>query len=438
MSKKEPIGKKINRKDKAVNLAKDIYRGTALAAVWHRILNPIKILIVAARKFQKDECFTRASSITYTIILSLVPMLTVGLAVYSLYSGVGHNEKALIDLVNGILDKYAISMDIDPIIGTILGLVNNAGKVGGISAAMMVFSATALFRSLENSLNVIWNVKKGRPVHMQVIFYWAALSLGIILLASGTYATARLSALISPLSGLINFLAPFAVIWLLFLMAYISLPNTKVPFKAAALGASFTSAVWVAFILLFIVYVKSFADSTFAIYGALAAIPLSLLMVYASSLIILYGAEVAYTLMYPETYHSFKQAFNDRDELHAYRGIILLSLIYRKFESGGGPTAPNELAKTGAGNAGEVNAYLGLFADRGLVIPGCDGSYLPSASSARIRLNDVIDAVTGTSPDAPGGRSPERRFLAKLFEKITASRRSVVGSLTLKDVIGKE
>ena len=187
MSKKEAIKKRINdRKDRAVTLARGIYHGEeTLHGAWRTIVNAAKVLIVAGRKFIKDECFTRASSITYTIILSLVPILAVGPAIYSLYSGVGKNKKELFDQVLLLMAQYNISMNIDPIIDTILGLVENAGKIGGVSAAVMIFSATALFRSLENSLNAIWKVKKGRHVHLQVIFYWAALTLGIILLASG-------------------------------------------------------------------------------------------------------------------------------------------------------------------------------------------------------------------------------------------------------------
>jgi YihY family inner membrane protein len=441
MLKKDVIKKKINEhKDKAVTLAKNIYHGEAsLTGVWHKIVNPVKMLIVAARKFMKDDCFTKASSITYTIILSLVPMLTVALTIYSLYYGVGKNEKELFDQIVLLLKEYGISMNIDPIIDTILRLVDNAGKIGGISVAIMIFSATALFRSLENSLNAIWKIKKGRPLHLKIIYYWGALTLGPILLAAGTYVAARLSALISPLSAIIGFLAPFTIIWLLFLMAYISLPNMKVPFKPAAIGASVTSAVWVLFIMGFSVYVRSFAVGTFAVYGALAAIPLFLLMVYASSLIILYGAEVAYALMYPETYRSLKKAFSDRDELQLYPGMVLLRHIYRKFESGGGATPHKELGKAVPGMAGDIERYVRIFLDEKIVLRGEDGSYLPSTSSARVGLDHVIDAVMQISMTVPAhaGSQQGRSFMVKLFGKIAASRRAAVGKLTLKDLIEK-
>jgi len=442
MSQKEAIKKKINeRTSRAVTLLKGIYRGEAgLTGAWHRIVNGVKVIIVSGRNFVKDECFTRGSSITYTIILSLVPMLTVALTIFSLYYGVGKNEKELFDQVVGLLGNYGITMNIDPIIDTILSLVNNAGKIGGISAAIMIFSATALFRSLEKSLNAIWKIRKGRPLHLKIVYYWAALTLGPVLLAAGLYVAARLSNLISPLHAIVGFLAPFAIIWIVFLMAYITLPNIKMPFMPAAIGASVTSAVWVLFIMLFNVYVRSFAKSTFAIYGALAAIPLFLLLVYASSLIILYGAEVAYTLMYPETYRNLQKAFSDREELQLYPGLALLCHVYRKFESGGGATQRKELPRAATGVSGhDIDRYVRLFLDGKLILQTEDGSFLPATGSARVRLNDAIDAVMQIAMSVPShaGSRQGRNFLATLLGKIEAGRRAAVGKLTLKELIDK-
>ena len=67
-----------------------------------------------------------------------------------------------------------------------------------------------------------------------------------------------------------------------------------------------------------------------------------------------------------------------------------------------------------------------------------NGSYLPSASSARVGLNDILDAIMNINLSVPAGKSQGRPFLARLFGKIESSRRSAVGALTLKDVIEKE
>lgn len=752
----------ISQKKAVLALFKKIYHGEEIASgILNKLVNAAKVFIVSTRKFISDDCQTKASSITYTIILSLVPALTVGLTIYSFYYGVGENKKELFDRIVLFLNENNIKLNIDPIFDAILGLIDNAGKIGGISAAVMIFSATAMLRTLEKSMNDIWKVRKGRPILLKIVYYWAALTLGPIMLAAGMTVATQLSIILSspnynaanisesgklwivgnnatiieshtdkmdfknlgvrsdkidfdnqrvfvyepgdrsfaeqesrvesldlikvkykgvqfigrkgwiignngivlmtsnggnrwqirkfgsfnfnairmltetrgilvaengsvlmtgdggeswtveewegrpnllsiaffkdhgiitgsrgiilrtddggkkwemqqiasakrrnrpvtlnsaffinenrvilvgnegvilfsenggatwtskkykesnyhaawffnPEEGvvggddgiiirtkdggenweeltlpilrvntfqfrddklwaigdagtilmspdlgqkwkpiregrkfaytLINFLAPFAFIWLLFLLAYITLPYTRVPFKPAALGASFTAAVWVIFILLFIVYIKGFATGTFAVYGALAAIPLFLLMVYASSVIILYGAEVAYTLMHPHSYTSLKKALGAKDELHVYYGIALIQHIYRTFENGGGACSLKSLQKAMSGGSEQVDQYIRPFLDAKLIMQDAESNYLPANSSEHVTLNNIIDIIMNISLDMPvaTGKSSFRIFLARLFNQITANRRKIVGDLTLKDLIGKD
>lgn len=744
---------------------RNIYHGEEKSrGLWITIINAAKVLIVSTRKFITDDCLTKASSITYTIILSLVPALTVGLTIYSFYYGVGENKQELFDRIVLFLNDNNIKLNIDPIFDTILGLIENAGKIGGISAAVMIFSATAMLRTLEKSMNDIWKIKQGRPILLKIIYYWAALTLGPIMLAAGMTVATQLSIILSspnynaayitdtdhlwvagdksailysdtvkndkydfksmgansgkidydnqkvysyepsdktfleqderiepievmkskyrgvqfvgkkgwiigtngillmtsdggnrwqlrkfgtfnfnairmltdtrgimatefgavlttadggdswsveewedrpdlvsiaffkdrgiitgsrgtilrtedggkkwelqhvaaakrrnrpvnihkaffinenkvilignegmillsenggttwesrkykdinyyavwffnPDEGVvggddgtvirtanggeswdettlptlrvnsfqfrndtlwavgdagtlmmskdlgkkwipvkkgkkigytvINFLAPFAFIWLLFLLAYITLPYTRVPFKPAALGASFTAAVWVVFILFFIVYVKGFATGTFAVYGALAAIPLFLLMVYASSVIILFGAEVAYTLMHPHTYRSLKKSRKGRDELYVYYGLALIHQVYRTFESGGGASSLKELRKAMAGGSEQIDRYIRPFLDEKLIIQDGNGDYLPANKSENIQVNRVIDIIMDISlhmPVAPG-KSSFKIYLDKLLSQISASRRKTIGEMTLKELIDKD
>lgn len=235
-------------------------------------------------------------------------------------------------------------------------------------------------------------------------------------------------------------MAPFAIIWLLFLLMYITLPYTRVPFKPAAIGASFTGAIWVVFILGFIVYVKAFAQGTFAIYGALSAIPLSLLMIYASSLIIMYGAEVAYTLQYPETYRNLKKTFRERDRIHVYNGIVLLQHIYRAFESGKGASSLKDIQKAIPAQADEINLYVKLFLEDKLIIQNPDGSFMPANSSNNILVNKVMDSIMELDLEMPvaEGKSMFRQFMSKLFNDINSSKAKIIGDLTLKDLIDKE
>ena len=199
MSRKYAVKQKLEFVIKTAKTSvKKIYHGEEIAGgVWNKIINAAKVFIVSTRKFIMDDCMTKASSITYTIILSLIPALTVGLTIYSYYYGVGQNKKELFDRVLLFMTEHNIKLNIDPIFDAILGLIENAGKIGGISAVVMIFSATAMLRTMEKSMNDIWKVKHGRPIILKVIYYWAALTLGPIMLAASMTVATRLSTILS-------------------------------------------------------------------------------------------------------------------------------------------------------------------------------------------------------------------------------------------------
>jgi len=241
------------------------------------------------------------------------------------------------------------------------------------------------------------------------------------------------------LISLANFTAPFLIIWLLFLLTYITFPNTKVPFKPAAIGAAFTGAVWVVFILLCIFYVKYFSGGQLAIYGALAAFPIFLLMIYASSLIVLYGAEVSYTLMHPHTYLKLKKALKGIREFHVIHGITILHHVYSKFEGGKGASSYSELLKITSQKTEEIDHYLELFAREGLLMEKGPDSYLPTTSSGKIVISDIIEMIHSVSLEIPAtvpAANPVRKHLQKIMQELEKSRKSIVGKTTLAELIG--
>lgn len=236
---------------------------------------------------------------------------------------------------------------------------------------------------------------------------------------------------------IINFLAPFLFIWLLFLMAYSTLPNTKIPFRFSAIGAAFTGAIWVIFILLFIVYIKAFAQGTFAIYGTLASIPLFLLMIYTSALIVLYGAEVSFTLMHPETYINLKDYFEEDKKVNMFYGLTILQQIYFRFESGEGATNYSDFLKKTGYNSSDVDFFLKLFTARQLIMNDTAGDFIPTNSSANIKLVHLFDLINEAQVRIPGSyrKGAMKNSIRELFEKLKNSREKVLADMTLKDLI---
>jgi len=231
-----------------------------------------------------------------------------------------------------------------------------------------------------------------------------------------------------------NFMTPFFFIWLLFFLMYIALPNAKVPFKAAAIGASFTAAVWVVFIYGFVVYINSFANGTFAVYGALAAFPLFLMLIYTSMQIILFGAEVAYTIANPFTYSRIRKKTH-RAFGNAINAVRMIAHIFKKFESGKGSSTVEELTRVCNNNNEEALLFAEIFM-RGALISLSDEKYLPATSSRNVRVADLLDMVYDFSLEVHSGeRDGVAQHLIEKFNKINSNRSAILGDERLSDII---
>jgi len=755
----EGLKKKLFNIDWIKDHLKHIYEGGRFENIWYNnLINTIKLFIISTRKFIIDDCLTKASAIAYTAIVSLIPALTVGLTIYYSFQKTGDQKDALFREISMFMVEHSIKLNIDPVFTAISTLIDNAGKIGGIGALFMIFTATTTLRALEKSLNHIMKVKQGRTVFQKVVYYWAALTLGPIMLIAGTTVATKLSNvfsspnynsaaivnskvwvvgqkgtiitkdaksspkgnfdaidfetidfenqntntydiqssvfvpdeirmdklnfakinfndiqfignkgwiagnggvilstddmgkswkinkfgkfsfndihMITPQKGVIasnngiilstndggntweakevdeistnfssiafnkntgiitgskgkilistdhgttwqkktiteakrkgrmvdlnsvtfmkngeawiagndgvmlvsknggyswsqkrfkeynyytchstvknriymsgengvtisstdggkswqsehlpaysinslfghkdklyaignsgtfqekieekelwsgksgkgffaiviNFLAPFIFIWILFLLTYSTMPNTKIPFRYSAAGAAFTGAIWVIFILLFIIYVKAFASGTLAIYGALASIPLFLLMIYASSLIILYGAEVAYTLMHPETYRNLKRNLEDGRKVNIYYGLMLLQYVYSQFEAGKGAPGYSEIMKKFSYNSSDLDHFINIFTDKNLIAVSESGEYMPTTSSSKIKLIEVFNLINEAQAYFPGTakKGTVKSEIKELFEKLKKAREGVLKETTLKDII---
>jgi membrane protein len=237
-----------------------------------------------------------------------------------------------------------------------------------------------------------------------------------------------------------NFLAPFFFIWIFFLLVYSTIPNIKVPLKYSAIGAAFTGTVWVVFIFIFSYYIKAFANSTFAIYGTLAGIPLFLLMVYTSALIILYGAEVSFTMMHPEAYSNLKNFFEDSRKVNTYFGLVAIQSIYFKFESGKGGSSYSELLKKVNQNSIDLDRFLRLYVENNLITNDSEGNYIPTNNSNNIKLSNILDLVTEATLFIPKKMSKKTQANVKannireIFNALNANRNKVLGDISLKDL----
>jgi len=258
----------------------------------------------ATRGFIEDDCYAKASALTFYSLLSIVPVLAV---LFGIAKGFGF-EKAL-EL--GIGERFAEQREMmDKLIQFAYSWLQNVqGEViAGIGTVALFWSVVGLFSNIETALNGIWKTPFSRSLGRRVSDYLAALVICPVFFVTSSSITVFLNTRIaqtarsniiieavSPLLLLILKLFPFFLSWVLFTFIYLFLPNTKVYLRSALIGGLIGGTTFQLWQWIYIKF-QIGASSYGAIYGSFAALPLFLIWLQISWLILLGGAELAFEI----------------------------------------------------------------------------------------------------------------------------------------------
>lgn len=256
----------------------------------------VRILKMAASGFLEDRCMLRASALTYTTLLSLVPFLTIAFAVLK---GLGFKDR--LELL--LLERFTPASQ--EVIGRIMDYVDrtNASSLGVFGTVGLLLTAVMTMRNMEAAFNKIWKVAKGRGWVSTVTNYVSVLVIvpicGLVALSLTTYFNSpgiveRMESvwLLADFHRLLIRWSPFVILWVAFTACYVFVPNTKVRLTSAVLGGALAGVLWQVVQGAYVRYQFGVARYH-AIYGALSQLPILMVWIYASWLIVLLGAEVA-------------------------------------------------------------------------------------------------------------------------------------------------
>jgi membrane protein len=236
------------------------------------------------------ELPSAASSLAYTTILSLVPLLAVSLSIFKAFGGL---EKIYASLEPFIIENLAEGAD-EQAMHAIRGFISNthAGTLGITGMIGLVATSMVLLASVEKAFNKVWKAPLRRPLFQRIASYWFFLTLGPL----GAAALIALATSDRPLLAWI----PNAVWLFLSSAGMFSLVNKYVPHRPvhwvpAWAAGSVTALFWVLARALYSLYTHHIVTYD-KIYGSLGAVPILLLWVYIVWLVILGGAAIAVTL----------------------------------------------------------------------------------------------------------------------------------------------
>ena len=314
------------------------------------LLRYLRVVLVSVRRFDEDRVQLRASSLTYYSLLAIVPILAMG---FGIAKGFGFDK----DLERKLIENFHGQEEVlDWIIKFAHSMLDNAkgGVIAGVGLAVLFWSVMKMMIHIEGSLNDIWHIKKSRSYIRKFTDYVSIMLVApllIILASSGkVYVATQLNNITSgiqivnlnPFAVFFMDLIPYVMVWLLFSLFYVIMPNTRVKFSSALLAGIFAGTAYLVVQWLYIEAQVGMSRINI-IYGSFAALPLLLFWMRASWLIFLLGAEISFARQNVDQFELENESLQISSHMQRAYNLLLLERIVRNFVDGKKPQTAQEL-----------------------------------------------------------------------------------------------
>lgn len=313
----------------------------------HRIYACIKIVLLSIRQFTADRIPVRASALTYSTLLSIIPILAL---LFAIARGLGFDA-----LMENQFRTSVTQQQAELIITWVNSYLEHAqsGIFIGVGLIMLLWTVLILTDNIERSFNAIWQVKHPRTVFRKITDYFSMLLLLPLLIVISSGLTIFMTTyvkqmdnylLLGPVLKFLVRMIPYTLTWGMFIGLFVFIPNTKVRLSHAILPGILAGSAFQAF-QYFYINSQIWVSNYNAIYGSFAAIPMFLLWTQISWTICLLGAEMSYISQNLDAFSFDKETENISRRYHDFFCTIILAAICKRFEQIQVPYTAEELSR---------------------------------------------------------------------------------------------
>jgi membrane protein len=359
------------------------------------------------RRFYEDRCMQIASSLTFTALLSLVPMVTVALTVITAFPVFTSMTAAL----QSFLLQNMMPASADAIVSHTQQFTKNAARLTAVGIVFLFVTSIMLLLTIDRAFNDIFRVKRPRPIVQRVLVYWTLITVGPVLMGASLSLT---SWLVGQAVGLVRGLPGAGVVLLSVVpvlltsialsLLYIAMPNRRIRVGDAVLGGLLAGVAFEIMKRSFAFYVAQFPTYTL-VYGAFATVPIFLLWIYLSWLVVIFGAVVVAAL--PEWREGAGQA-QPVPGSDFFDALQILKLLWQAHHSGAIVTLPELLAATTV-RIEQVESILERMVGAGWVSRTTPNGWVLRRDPTTITVEDVyhLFVFRGEAHKPARGADPE-------------------------------
>ncbi|MGZ8210242.1 MAG: YihY family inner membrane protein [Burkholderiales bacterium] len=288
---------------------------------------------IVSRRFYDDRCMQIASSLTYTSLLSIVPMVTVALTMIAAFPVFGELTVALQTFI--LHNMMPASADV--IASYTQEFSSKAARLTAVGIGFLVLTSLMTLLTIDRAFNDIWRVKRPRSIVQRIFVYWTLITVGPVLIGASLSLT---SFLVGQAVGLVRgvpgvgvavlTVVPIVLTGTALTLLYAAMPNRRIALRDAAVGGLLAAVLFEVMKRGFALYVASVPTYTL-VYGAFATVPIFLVWIYVSWLVVVLGAVVVAAL--PEWREGAGQA-EPAPGSDFFDALQILHILWRAHQTG--------------------------------------------------------------------------------------------------------
>ncbi len=415
------------------------------------LIKQLRIFLLTVRGFDEDKCFFRASSLTFYTLLSVVPVMAM---LFGIAKGFGFEIELQKKLKVWAADIPGQTEVLTRVIEYAESLLESTrGDVmTGVGLVLLFWSVVKVLSHIEASLNDIWEIKEPRSWGRKFSDYLAVMLIGPVIVVTSSSATVfvasqitqlteeiGLSGVFAPLIALSFKLSPYVLIWILFTVIYVLMPNTRVSFKAG-----FTAGIIAGTIFQIVQwgYINFQIGVTRynAIYGSFAALPLFLMWLQISWWVVLFGAELSFAYQNVYTYEYEPDSLDVSPAFKKLLSLQIAHLLVKNFADGNRPATDVEISSQLKIPIRLVHSILYDLVQSRVVTETRTKAdqqfgYQPARDINNMTIKFVVDAIDqkGTN-NIPVARTDEFIALSEAIDKFRDEMEASPANRLLKDI----
>ena len=304
------------------------------------IVDSFRFLRYVTVRLQDDRCTQMAASLTFTTLLSVVPLLTIALTLFSAFPVFSEYSAPIKEfiLVNMVPETGGRIIS-----GYVEQFTESASRLTAVGLVFLAVTSMLLMLTIDNAFNMIWRVSRPRSLRQRVLVYWAVITLAPLLVGASLTLTswlvgfsAEYAQRIPKLSMDAIKLIPLMLTTAAFTLIFRVVPNRFVPMRHAITGGLIAAVAFESMNRAFAFYISHFATYKL-VYGAFASVPIFLMWLYFSWLTVLFGAIITASLSHWRSTHSLR--LDQAAKL--YYAVGILKLMHKGFVKGEVQTLPS-------------------------------------------------------------------------------------------------